>query len=1076
MLRKKNKTPVAVQQTILSDQLSLLDVIVETCQDRGCHTVIAESDQTFTVMIDRGGPFSVDGGGLTGSEALVKAASLRHGTYTVIDGWPVDQPVYHLGLAEVLQGLILETRPEAVQLPPARGVDAIHKAAWETAATTTPAGDGKEPDPLTRTATNGPEPDPIGKSARKGGGLPPFERRASLDRRGRALHQPPPAAITPPVEAPRPRGILVEEPEPTPASAVDLAVAEAAEAPVEAVEAPMETIGEAPAAIPEFAAIAVTTDVEDTAKPAPRPSTKPPAAASVIAEPSVAKASSTAKIGTPIELSPKPTVAATVPAPPKPKKSTTAVAPTAPPKPKNAAASAPPTAGPKPKKGARQTRPLAAGSTTQVAQRPAAVGDNTEFKDTATYLREVARAAKIGPEDEAPAARKHRGWIKRRVLQFLLWTVEVEGEPDDYTLGQVLILVGRSLGSAFAPVVAPVSGAVRGREYRDRETVAGSFGGNLGARLAVWSGVVPGTNAWALAFAGAGAGLWTLSLRGVNPRGMSDIGLISVLPPGIYVAAALTIMGLVFSLRARRGSPALMLLQVAVLIFMLYGATALVEEQPRFSVVYRHAGFAEYIIRNRGVDPRLDAYFNWPGFFIALATVVQALHLRDALALAPWAPVFFNLLYLPPLYLLFESFTHSQRTRLLAIWFFYLGNWVSQDYLSPQALDYFFYLVIIALLLRLLSVRPAQRSISRAGSALKRLSERVSSTTFATAPATGPVPGSRPWTLVLAVVIVFAAIVCSHPLTPFFAIATTVLLVVFGVVGPRWLPALMIVMTGAWILLMAHTYLAGHLGDVIGSAGSFGPTASSNVTGRLRGSQGHQLVAYARVVMTGLLWALASLGLIRALKARQWPLPELLTAVAPLSLVLLQAYGGEMLLRAYLFSLPAVAYLAAVAVVRMRGMLHSNRGTLAVALLSALMLGSFLLTRYGNERGDYITNGELSTVQRLYSIAPRGSVLATIGGPPWKYRDFEVYDYRSLAPEDFEHQSIRSVADKLRARGGQQSYFLVTRSEAAQLELFDGRDPAWFARLEDRMIGSGIAKRIYDSPDGQILQLTQGAV
>ena len=341
MLRKKNKPSVAVQDTILSDRLSFLDVIVDTCQHSGRYTLIAESgDQTYTVMIDRGGPFNVDGAGLAGSAALVEAAALHHGRYSVIEGWPVDQPVYQLGLAAVLQGLKLGTRPEAVQLPPARGVDAIRDAAWQTATTAAPAGDGKEPDPFARPATNGGAPDPFGKSARNGGGPRPLVQPAvpwlvaqapapietPTPFEAAALHQPPPAAITRPVEAAAPIGTLVEEPEPAPAPAV-------------------------------------TSDVEDTA----------------------------------------------------------------------------------------------------------AVGDTAEREDTVAYLREVARAAKVDPEDVAPAAPKHQGWIKRRVLQFLLWTVEVEDGPDHYTLGQVLILVGRSLGSALAIIVSPITRPFINRWHQVRQ-------------------------------------------------------------------------------------------------------------------------------------------------------------------------------------------------------------------------------------------------------------------------------------------------------------------------------------------------------------------------------------------------------------------------------------------------------------------------------------------------------------------------------------------------------------------------------------------------------------------------------
>ena len=52
---------------------------------------------------------------------------------------------------------------------------------------------------------------------------------------------------------------------------------------------------------------------------------------------------------------------------------------------------------------------------------------------------------------------KQPGRPKRRVMKFLLWTVEVEDEPDHYTLGQVLRLVGRSLGSGFALIFRPLT-------------------------------------------------------------------------------------------------------------------------------------------------------------------------------------------------------------------------------------------------------------------------------------------------------------------------------------------------------------------------------------------------------------------------------------------------------------------------------------------------------------------------------------------------------------------------------------------------------------------------------------------
>src|SRR5258708_16276463 len=112
MLRKKKKAPVEVQDPVLHDRLSFLDVIVETCKHSRRSTLIADAgDATYTVMIDSGGPFNADGGGLSGRDVLVKAASLRHRTYTKLCGWPIDPPTYQLGPAPAPPRLLLGTHP-----------------------------------------------------------------------------------------------------------------------------------------------------------------------------------------------------------------------------------------------------------------------------------------------------------------------------------------------------------------------------------------------------------------------------------------------------------------------------------------------------------------------------------------------------------------------------------------------------------------------------------------------------------------------------------------------------------------------------------------------------------------------------------------------------------------------------------------------------------------------------------------------------------------------------------------------------------------------------------------------------
>ena len=130
MLRHKNgsaeKAMPTPQPRNLSPHLTFLDVIRDCCARGGRLTLAAESSDgnAFTVLVDRGGPFNVSGNGLSGSDALVAAARLDSGSYTIADGWPVSQPLYQIGLDATLKMLSQENMPTVVgDLPSPRGVD-----------------------------------------------------------------------------------------------------------------------------------------------------------------------------------------------------------------------------------------------------------------------------------------------------------------------------------------------------------------------------------------------------------------------------------------------------------------------------------------------------------------------------------------------------------------------------------------------------------------------------------------------------------------------------------------------------------------------------------------------------------------------------------------------------------------------------------------------------------------------------------------------------------------------------------------------------------------------------------------
>ncbi|HEY7417628.1 MAG TPA: hypothetical protein VH593_20765, partial [Ktedonobacteraceae bacterium] len=262
---------------------------------------------------------------------------------------------------------------------------------------------------------------------------------------------------------------------------------------------------------------------------------------------------------------------------------------------------------------------------------------------------------------------------------------------------------------------------------------------------------------------------WAAFLKDIHIGQMNNLGLVSVLPlPTIFSFILITVSFCLTLCQPRLRAP-LILFHIFVLIFMLFSTTNFVEDTVRFSTVYRHAGYTEYIMRTGSVDPRLDAYFNWPGFFIFSALLTQLAGYHDILQYAAWAPVFLNLLYLPPLYVLLTTATTDRRLIWLSIGLFYITNWIGQDYYSPQGLCFFFYLTLLAIVLKWFKVAPDLR-IPRRLCFLRPVicslpfTDRLHTWLIEPDALHTPVSDSKQkWLLVLFIAI-FSFLVYSHPL------------------------------------------------------------------------------------------------------------------------------------------------------------------------------------------------------------------------------------------------------------------------------------------------------------------------
>lgn len=566
---------------------------------------------------------------------------------------------------------------------------------------------------------------------------------------------------------------------------------------------------------------------------------------------------------------------------------------------------------------------------------------------------------------------------------------------------------------------------------------------------------------------------------------MNDLGLVSVLPPSIIIALIILNISFCLTLRQPQMRMPVILLHIVLLVFMLYGITALVEAEPSFSWVYRHAGYTEYIMRTGSVDPTLDTYFNWPGFFILNAFVARIADYHTILSYAAWTPVFFNLIYLGPLYMIFCSATTNRRQVWLGLWFFALSNWIEQDSFVPQGLSYFMYLVIIAILLKWFKAPPTVQP-SKFGQRLQHLGQRLGRfSPFAqwlyewlTARDMLYIPYQpRQYKALLVIlVIIFAFIVFSHPLTPFFMLASVTALVFFRRCTLWWLPILMAIMTGAWIMFMTQAFLVGHSQMVIGDFGQISSNISSNVTSRTtQGNPEHIFIVDLRVIMTVAIWGLAFLGGVHRLRRGHRDITYILLAIAPFPLFVAQAYGGEMVLRIYLFSLPLMVFFIATLFYNSSTSRTLSWGTIVMVGINVVLLGCFLFTRYGNERSDYITSAEFDGIHYLYSIAPPHSLFLADSGDntPWLYQDYEKYSTYSMVdvlPDAVISKNVDAIVQFIEREKSPAAYLIFTRSQKATYDALSGLPPGGLDRLEEVLLKSSKFKMIYNNPDAQIFE------
>jgi hypothetical protein len=599
--------------------------------------------------------------------------------------------------------------------------------------------------------------------------------------------------------------------------------------------------------------------------------------------------------------------------------------------------------------------------------------------------------------------------------------------------------------------------------------------------------------------------LWAVSLQRVDLSRMNDLGLISVLSPVTYFALAILTVGFCLAVHRRSTPTFVLLLHVVVLIVVIHATPVILYGTLRYAWAWKHVGIVDYIQRHGSVDPSvsfLNAYHNWPGFFALGALLTEAAGFKSALSFASWGPPFFNLLDLGALLLIFNTFAQDRRLVWLSVWFFYLMNWVGQDYFSPQAMSYFLSLVVLGICLQwfpviaptLLSTHKRWPVLGYAASVFRRLvfdrrtytyTRLVGSLERAREQHAKSPPLQRAGLLTI-IVLIFAVIVSSHQLTPFMTLFALMGLVLVQRCRLRNLPILLCVMAATWIVTMAVSFLNGNIYWIVQSIGHMDANANSTLIDVQKVTRGMETVAFVGRALTASVYCLAFLGFIRRFRQGYWDLACAVLALAPIPMLVANSYGGEMLFRVYLFSLPFMAFFGA-ALFYPDDKAGSTRRTqvLAVVVSGALLVG-LCFAYYGKERMNYFSKNEVAASQYLYNVAPAGALLLDVDGDyPWAFKNYEHYNYRSLVfnsesgiliPQKQRKNLLSDPADfvaaVMKSTNPNGAYLIMSRAQAATSNE-NGYLPVGSLDVVERSLKrSKLFKVIFENPDATVFELT----
>lgn len=541
-------------------------------------------------------------------------------------------------------------------------------------------------------------------------------------------------------------------------------------------------------------------------------------------------------------------------------------------------------------------------------------------------------------------------------------------------------------------------------------------------------------SAWVVLVVGALV-CWTIAAVGLKTAKAADYGLLQAANPLLAVSIVLTIAAFLLGVRTRIWSA---VVSSTVCLIVIERLTATVgTDIPLYPWTYKHLAVVSYIQRYGGVERGVDIYHRWPGMFSATAWLSNLTGVSPT-TIAHWFTPVIHVLGALAVYALARAWGTSALAAATATFLWEALSFLAQDYFSPQAIAY---LLGIGVLICF--------GLARTNRAFVYLTP-----------------------------LIFAGVTITHQLSPYWILLTAFALLVFRRLRPWWIPVLLAVIAGGY-LLWNYAAVRNYGGAVSGNlASNVFPSAQSNDV----------LAAGIAFRLTELLYALVFLSaaavFVIGWRRKQEVLGAGILTFAPVLLLVAQSYGGEAIFRVFVYALPGAAVLIAPALNRML-QARITAMSVAAALVTVACLAS-AQSYFAGWFGYRVTKGEIAATHYFAAHAKGASYLTSVP-PGWPSLD--TFQYAFFGTQQANYTASVFTADtRIKGDLGSKAEYdkvmtvLQSRKKLPTFLVLSDRDQyyGWFVgvlpkdgltRLETQVSSDPRWKLAFTSGDARVYQL-----